>query len=220
MYDLRRLGGKRKPDDTKPAIFREWAHQGGFPDNTLFHLHCRYRPEFSDAIEATPAHVVTIVRDPYDAFVSRYYWTQQQLPKDMAKAEHRPRQRMVGKPIDDPEVLAFLADANGFGSHLVTANDWLHSGRAAVVRYEELHRDPVAALKDLTDRLVPTDRSRIDAALERCSAENMRARAKKKPWNIRVAKVGDSKDQLGEAHLAIFRDQYSELIRALGYDVR
>ena len=61
-------------------------------------------------LEATPAHIVTIVRDPYDAFVSRYYWTQKRMPRDQEKAERRPRHRMVGKPLDDPEVLVVGVD--------------------------------------------------------------------------------------------------------------
>jgi hypothetical protein len=227
IYGLSGLGGRAKPDDTKPAVFREWVRNGGFPDDTVFHLHCRYRSKICDAFEATPAHVVTIVRDPYDAFVSRYYWTQEQHlwlqqreQSDLAKADRRPRRRMVGKPLDDPEVLAFLADPNGFGSHLTTANNWLHSGRAVVVRYEDLHRDPVEALTRVTQNLAPADRSRIESAIAWCTAENMRARAKTKPWNVRVAKVGDSRERLGEAHLAIFRERYADLVRSLGYDVR
>jgi hypothetical protein len=220
IYDLKEFGGRHKPDATKPNVFRKWARDDGFPDGTMFHLHCRYRPEFCNAIEAVPAHVVTIVRDPYDAFVSRYYWTQQRLPRDREKAERRPRQRMVGKPLDDPEVLAFLADARGFGSHLDTANDWLHSGRAVVVRYEALHSDPVAELTRATNAIAPVDRAQIEAAIEACSADNMRQRSEAKAWNIRVAKVGDSRQRLEETHLAIFRERYADKIRSLGYEVR
>ena len=91
IYDLEEFGGARKPDATKPRAFRDWAANGGFPDGTMFHLHCRYKAEFCDAIEAVPANVVTIVRDPYDAFVSRYYWTQERNPPNQEKAERRPR---------------------------------------------------------------------------------------------------------------------------------
>ena len=220
IYDLQRLGGSRKPDDTKPKVFREWARRGEFPDGSLFHLHCRYKPELADEIEAVPAKIVTIVRDPYDAFVSRYFWTQRRMPADRERAERRPRQRMVGKPLADPEVLAFLADPNGFESHLTTAHEWLHSGRAIVVRYEELHHDPVAALTRVTGEIAPVERERIEKAIESCSAENMRQRAENKAWNIRVAKVGDSKERLTEEHLVIFRERYADVITSLGYDVR
>ncbi|MDQ3226525.1 MAG: sulfotransferase domain-containing protein [Chloroflexota bacterium] len=220
IYGLTRMGGEEKPDATTPGVFREWARGGGFPDNSLFHLHCRYRPKIADAIEATPALILTMVRNPYDAFVSRYFWTQQRMPPDREKAEARPRQRMVGKPLDDPDVLAFLADPHGFGSHLTTADAWLHSGRALVVRYEDLHRDPVTALTRATDAIEPVPPDRTDAAIEACTAENLRHQTGWKARSIRVAKVGDSTQRLAEAHLAIFRDQYADLIRSLGYEVR
>ena len=65
---------------------------------------------------------------------------------------------MVGKPLDDPAVLAFLADPKGFGGHHTAANEWLHSGRAIAVRYEDLHHEPVEALTRVTDQIAPVDR--------------------------------------------------------------
>ena len=36
----------------------------------------------------------------------------------------------------------------------------------------------------------------------------------------RTAKVGDSREKLTEEHLAVFREKYADMIRALGYEVR
>src|SRR5688500_2844596 len=140
---------------------------------------------------------------------------------------------MVGKPLDNPAVLAFLADPQGFGSHLTDARGWLHSGRASVVRYEELHQCPVAALTRLTDQIAPVERGRIEAAIEACRAENVRQksalwagtrqatrRLRRLASNVRMAKVGDSRERLTQAPLAIFRQRYAELIRSVGYGVR
>jgi Sulfotransferase domain len=218
MYNLHHFAAGAKPDAAKPRIVQEWA-QSGFPDDSIFHLHCRYSSKLCDVFEAVPAHIVTIVRDPYDAFVSRYYWLQE-IPTDRHGSERRPRHRMVGRPLDDPEVLAFLADPQGFGSHLTTAERWLHSGRALVVRYEELHDDPLAALTRLTEAIAPVDRTRIETAVEVCRAENMRQRAELHPWRVRTARIGDSKERLGQAHLAIFREHYADVIASLGYEVR
>jgi hypothetical protein len=209
IYGLRRVGGSKKPDTA-----------GGFLDEVILHMHRRFTPEFCDAIEAVPAHLVTVVRDPYDAFVSYYYWAQRRSPTDRERAERRPRQSMVGKPLDDPDVLAFLADPQGFGSLLVRANEWLHSGRAIDVRYEDLHQEPVAALTRVTDQIAPVEQGRIEAAIEACRAENMRQKSAMMAWNVRAAKVGDSRERLSEPHLAIFRERYADLIRSLGYEVR
>jgi hypothetical protein len=39
-------------------------------------------------------------------------------------------------------------------------------------------------------------------------------------WHVRTAKVGDSRERLGEAHLSLFRERHGDLIRSLGYTVR
>jgi hypothetical protein len=48
-----------------------------------------------NVIEAIPAHLVTVVRDPYNALLSRYYWTQKREPTDREKAERRELERAV-----------------------------------------------------------------------------------------------------------------------------
>ena len=131
-----------------------------------------------------------------------------------------PAANVVGKPLDDPEVLAYLADPQGFGSHIASTHKWLHSGRAIVVRYEDLHHEPVDALRQVTDQIAPVEPARIAATIEACRAENMRQKSAMMAWNVRSAKVGDSRERLTEAHLAIFRERYAELIRSLGYVVR
>jgi hypothetical protein len=220
IYSLERKGGSKKPKATTPMAVQQWVLAGGFRDGWIMHMHRGFHASFCDVLEAVPAHLVTVVRDPYDAFVSRYYWTQNRMPSNPEHGARRPRHRMVGKPLDDPEVLAFLADPKGFATHLTQANAWLHSGRAIVVRYEDLHQCPVEALTRVTDQIAPVEPERIAAAIEECRAENMRQKSAMMAWNVRVAKVGDSRERLSEAHLAIFREQYADLIRSLGYEVR
>jgi hypothetical protein len=220
IYELHRMGGRDKPEATRPQAVRQWLRNGGFPDGSHFHLHCRFSRKVCNIFEAVPAHLVTVVRDPYDVFVSYYYWTQQRVLMHREHGARRPRHRMVGRPLDDPEVLAFLADPKGFRTNLTTANSWLHSGRAIVVRYEDLHQCPIEALTRVTDQIAPVEPDRIVAAIEACRAENMRQKSAMMAWNVRVAKVGDSRERLSEAHLAIFRENHADLIRSLGYEVR
>jgi hypothetical protein len=220
IYGLKSVGGSKKPRGTAVPAVRAWVGDGGFQDGWIMHMHRRFTPEFCDVIEAAPAHLVTPVRNPYDAFVSYYYWSQQRTSRNREKAEQRPRQSMVGKPLDDPAVLAFLADPQGFGHHIASTHKWFHSGRAMVVRYEDLHHDPVAALTRVTEQMAPVERDRIEAAIEACRAANMRQKSAVKAWKIRAATVGDSRQRLTEVHLAIFRERYADLIRSLGYKVR
>jgi hypothetical protein len=44
--------------------------------------------------------------------------------------------------------------------------------------------------------------------------------SKRMSKHVRAAKVGDSREKLGEPHLAIFREKYGDLLTSLGYDVR
>ncbi len=217
IYQLKQLGGSQTPE-MKPEAVREWAEQGGFPENSIFHQHARFTPELCDAIEAVPAHIVTPVRDPYDVFVSLYYWAQYRDSDKPEKKKVRARSSVVDKPLDHPDVLAFLE--RDFRAHLRKSDRWLHGGRGTVIRYEDLHRDPIAALTRATDKIQPVPPERIAAAVEECKAENMRQKSANLAKHVRVAKVGDSRDRLSEKHLAIFRDRYADLIQSLGYEVR
>ena len=219
IYDLQQIGGSQTPE-MRARPFRDWAAAGGFPDESMFHQHGRFSHRLCDEIDAVPAHVVTPVRDPYDTFVSLYYWSQEKAAAEAAKGTPKDRSRdaVVGKSLDDPDVLEFLE--NGFSSHLYKANQWFHSGRGVVIRYEGLHSDPVNELKRATDLMRPVPIERIEQAIEHCKAENMRQRSAHLAKHVRSAKVGDSKERLNEQHLAIFRERHAEMIRGLGYDVR
>jgi hypothetical protein len=82
-----------------------------------------------------------------------------------------------------------------------------------------MHADPMATMQAVTDEIQPAPNERIAAAIEWCRAENMRQWAPEMPKFVRAARVGDSRDKLNAEHLAIFRDRYGDLIRALGYEV-
>ncbi len=221
VYDLQWIIGEDSPD-TNIEQFDLFVSEGRFPDNTIFHQHCKYKPKICDVIDEIPAHLVTIVRDPYDAFVSMYHWIQTRTDYDRQRGrvrkKERPRDAMVGKAIDDPLILEYLAD--GYGQQIQRAHEWVHSGRAIVVRYEDLHRDPLNALIRVTNQIEPVGAARIEQAIEACSVDNMRKMSKRMSQHVRTAKVGDSRDTLGEAHLKIFRDKYGELLTSLGYEVR
>lgn len=221
IYDLEWIRGDSTPQ-TNPRQFLSWVESGGFKDGWIFHQHCRFSRQMVKAIAAAPAEPVTIIRDPYDQFVSLFYWLQTRAVADEARKRvrrgNRPRDIVIGKAIDDPAVLEFLAD--DFGMYIERANAWLHSGRSVVFRYEDLHRDPVAALTRGTAQIAPAAPEKIVAAIENCTVDNMRKRSEKMAQHIRSGKVGDSRQRLSEAHLAVFRQHYADVIRSLGYEVR
>ena len=77
-----------------------------------------------------------------------------------------------------------------------------------------------AELKRVTDQIEPVDLATIEAAVEACTAENMRKMSEKMSTHVRSGKVGESREKLSEAHFAIFRERYADLIEKLGYEVR
>jgi hypothetical protein len=218
IYGLRWLLAGDIPDRPETPLFTKWAAAGRFPDGTIFHQHYEYSDELADAADRVPAHLVTIIRDPYDAFVSTYFTMQQHNPK----TAERPRKRsdLYGKDLQSEEVLQMLKEG-GYLGNLMRAEAWMRSGRAHVLRYEELLMQPAGTLTKLTNALAPASQDAIAAAVAYCSADAMRQRGGGEARHVRAATVGDSHNHLTEEHLAIFRaDPYARYIESLGYSVR
>ncbi|MGI9252889.1 MAG: sulfotransferase domain-containing protein, partial [Thermomicrobiales bacterium] len=187
IYGLTVIEGEDKQRLTADAI-PAWVDAGGFPDGSIIHIHNKCTERLCNAIEAIPASIVTIIRDPYDAFLSMYYWTQQRSERQLDNRQGRPRQSMAGKALDDPAVLEFLGDS--FGTTIEQGVGWLTGGRAHVVRYEALHADAAGVLHDLTGVLAPVPTDAVERAIRDCRAEVMRQRDQKMQWHIRSGKVG------------------------------
>jgi hypothetical protein len=216
-YGLRWLRPFETPERADADAVHAWLASGRFPDGTIFHQHYDYAPEIAAALSAVPAHLVTIVRDPYDAFVSTYY-TLQLHAKDQNQ-KGRKLTELMGKSLDDPEVIDFLR-RGGYRNNLQKARDWALSGDAVVLRYEDLNRDPLAALQAATVAISPVGEDALLAAIDYCSADRMRQRTKGGKHHVRSATVGESRRELSGAHFAAFREAYAELIQDLGYPVR
>lgn len=217
IYGLDWLTHESVPEGTDPEEFKTWVEAGGFPENGVFHHHYDFSETLCDVAEANGIRIATILRDPYDTFVSRYFFTQAQAdnPKREKNQSH---DAMIGKPIDSPESLDYLA--HGFANTLDKGIEWLESGRSVVVRYENLHADPMAELTRATNAIQPVPPERIAKAIEACQAENLLQTRKGLKRRIRSATVGDWRNHLTEEHLRIFRDVHAGRIRALGYAVQ
>lgn len=202
----------------RAGSFRSWVAGGAFPEHSIFHQHSRFSPALCEEIEAVPAHIVTIVRNPYDMFVSFYYWIQAKDERNPARSSDERDHPVFGKPIGHPDVLDFLSE--GFRPELVKANGWLQSGRAVVVRYEALQADAVTELTRASETLAPVTAERLLEATRRCSPERMRQASPLMAAHVRGARVGDSWAVLTDVHLAVFRQRHADLVESLGYEVR
>lgn len=216
-YGLRWLRPFETPQRADAPSLEAWLAAGQFPDETIFHQHYDYSPELAQMLQAIPAHLVTIVRDPYDAFVSTYYTLQ--LHAEVQNQKGRKFTELMGKPLDAPEVIDFLR-RGGYRNNLQKACDWATSGDAVVLRYEDLITDPLATLRRASAEIAPIDDERLEVAIDYCRADRMRERTKGGKHHVRSATVGDSKRQLNAAHFEAFREAYADLIEGLGYPVR
>ena len=216
-YGLRWLRPFETPERADLPSLTSWLAANHFADGTIFHQHYDYAVEIADLIDAVPAHLVTIVRDPYDAFVSTYYTLQQHAAEKNKKG--RKFTQLMGKPLDDPAVIEFLR-SGGYRNNLEKARDWAASGRAVVLRYENLIRDPLAELRRATDEIAPLPVDTLETAIDYCRADRMRERTKGGSKHVRTATVGDSIRQLTAGHLEAFSEAYADLVKDLGYPVR
>ncbi len=161
---------------------------------------------------------MTIVSDPYDLFVSYYFAVQHRTSRLERDGTGLHRDLLIDKPLDHPDVLQYLQEG-GERQHMKLPLGWIKSGDSAVIRYEDRHRDPIGTLARLVQHLGAVPEKTLERTVEACSVENMQKMEVVRPHHIRAAKVGDSQDRLNEAHLAVFRERYANLIRGLDYEV-
>jgi hypothetical protein len=220
VYGLDWLTSDRVPGGTTLEAFAAWLSSEGFPDNAVFHHHYDYSPQLVELATAESIHLATILRDPYDMFVSRYFFAQAQADneKRLVKPKTPKRDVMAGIAIDDPIVLDYLAER--FHNQLQKGIDWLESGASVVVRYEGLVDDPVAELQRATNQIHAVPGEHIRRAIGACQADALLNTRKGLRRRIRAATSGDWRNHLTQAHLEIFRDRHADRIRALGYEVR
>ncbi len=216
-YGLRWLRPHETPPRPDVEALASWLGAARYPEDTIFHQHYDYSPRIAELLAPTGTKLVTIVRDPYDAFVSTYYTLQ--LHAESQNAKGRKFTELMGKSLDDPEVVAFLR-GGGYRNNLEKARDWALSGDAVVLRYEDLSRDPLGTLRATTAALGPVSDEQLEIAIDYCTADRMRERSTGGRTHVRSATVGDSRKKLNEEHFAAFRDAYSDVIADLGYPVR
>jgi hypothetical protein len=219
VYGLDWLSSERVPRGTSLDALAAWLAAGGFPDHAVFHHHYDYLPQLVELATQHSIQLATILRDPYDMFVSRYFFAQAQADneKRAGKAVDRSPDVMAGRAIDDPVVLTYLADT--FGDQLQKGIDWLKSGESVVVRYERLVDQPVEELTRATEQIAPVAPERVRSAIEACQAETLLRTRKGLRRRIRAATSGDWRNHLSPVHLEIFRERHADRIKALGYEV-
>ncbi len=162
--------------------------------------------------------LITLTRSLADVFLSLYEFVnaldKAKLGGDITDVPCY--RKLIGRSLDADEVLDFL---NRDFNEPRTSVLWLLSGKALVVRYDDLHAHPEATLAKLCDRIAPVLVERIRAALDACSKEKMRSQNSALKVIVRRGMVGEGLQRLSPQHLQYIRQRYLDELPILGYPV-
>ena len=172
--------GARDPGGLRPFI-----EAGRFPDNAICHQHFWPSGELDEILREHDARLATTLRDPYDQFVSWYFYIQNFADAFVAAAD--PGMRAIGKPLTHPDVLDLLTSE--FGTFLDQGIAWLESHRSFLVRYEELHDDPDAVVARAHSHFGLELVMPVQAAVTGSSAEALRREGSDLQRHVRAGRA-------------------------------
>ncbi len=202
--------------ETMEGLGKRWiAHQHWAPTPALL----RWRQE-------NGLIVITTLRHPGDTLVSLYHYLRtyadlfRGTANDMVTLMNL--DRMASSPPDDEKkigkhLLWYVQE--WFQYELESSLLWLRSPETLAVRYEDLWRDPLTALTQLTDRISPVSRDCIERAIEACTIGLMRSMAGQNHRFFRQGGVGGWRMDLPPEALAMLRtvEPYPTYTALLGY---
>jgi hypothetical protein len=203
-------------NSTDPDGLDGFLESGRFPETAVCHQHFWPSTTLFTLAKSWDIKIATTLRDPYDQFVS-WYWYVQRFPEAF-EAAGDPGTAVIGKSIDDEAVLDFLGSR--FGRFLDQGLAWLESGQSLIVRYEDLHVRPTEILSRVESRFDLKPSAATGEAVHGASAEKLREESPSLRLHVRAACVGDWKNHLTEAHLGVFRQRHRSRIERLGYAVQ
>lgn len=160
--------------------------------------------------------LVTTVRHPGDTFLSLYHYT-----RNFGEQPRHDQVLLQAAEQDGGElgenVTLYVRDR--FFCYLNVSIAWLQSERSHVLRYEELWRDPVQTLTELTARIGPVSRERIEQAVRRSDIRALRKKRGHDPRFFHRGQVGSWREVLPPEIVEVFAtvDPYPAQSAALGY---
>ncbi len=97
--------GDDQPLDTYED-FVDFIKGDRFDDDTVIHLHPEPTDAYFELADSVGATTITILRDPYDVFVSLYHYAQRF--KDELINNHDPLSELINKQLDDEATFDYL----------------------------------------------------------------------------------------------------------------
>jgi Sulfotransferase domain len=202
------------------SLGNRWVtHQHFLPERSLLTWAAR-----------TQTHLLTMIRHPADILVSLYHYCcnyPDHYKEDVAVAaalaadtEERRATADLPHHVVDGELLRLLQ-----GRIMCDVNisiSWMRTGRASVVRYEDLRVDPLKTLSALAESIAPASRDRIVQAIDACDIKVLRDNYAIDSRFFRRALIGEWRSVLPTDVLHRFarEEPFRSQLSFLGYDVK
>lgn len=161
--------------------------------------------------------VFTVVRHPCDVLISLYHYVSNYEKDELGKGFGLESELIKDEGSYSEHTKSFVKDT--FYWLLNVSVSWIHSRHSQVVRYEDLWRDPVTTLIDLTSRLRPVSVEKIERAVEKSNISVLRRLDEPNSKFFRQGSVGHWRESLPPDIVDLFRtlDPYPAQFAALGY---
>jgi len=221
IYDLPTpyIGPEFSPAQAASLGDRWVAHQHFLPDRALLEWAIARKVRF-----------LTTIRHPASTLVSLYHYCRNYPENyehefeiaDALKAEPVPisPSSINNSAIPDGALIRILQ--RRLMCDLNISISWMVSGLTTVVRYEDLHGDPLPTLVTVTNLISPVTRERIEEAIAHCQLDILRERQTTERNFFRRGSLTEWTAALPAAvcHRFVEEEPYKSQCVFLGYDLR
>lgn len=161
---------------------------------------------------------VTTIRHPGDVLISLFHYIRNYGDRSVF-AGHPPRIMAQDGDVIGEHTVSYLKAENGFFAYLGISLNWMRSGESLLVRYEDLWRDPITTLQDLTASIWEVSPDCIERAVDMCDIDVLRVVYGDGPKFFRQGGVGGWKQVLPQQVIDTLHntDPYPAQFAALGY---
>jgi hypothetical protein len=195
------------------------AELDGLGQRWITHQHYVARSDVREYGRRHGVIFVTTIRHPCDTLVSKFHHARN-FGHRLAWADID-RSPILLRDGDTPGKHTASYVIDGFSTLLDISIGWMRCEESRIVRYEDLKRDPVATLEELTAAIYPVRRKRIETAVQACSINRMRETWQASQKFFREGKVGGWRAELPEQITELFRHMapYPAQFAELGYSL-
>ncbi len=174
-------------------------------------------PDLLAWAECHQVFFVTMLRHPGDLLVSLWHMMQNKSYNPNSDLGRSTMLLLNGERMGEHTEQYVKED---FFHGLYIPLDWMEMGQSLIVRYENLWRDPVKTLTDLTNRIRPVEPHRIESAIDLCDLSLLRKLYDDPQGKFfRKGGPGNWRDALPDTIVDVFRhhEPYPAIFRAWGY---